>query len=202
MVVTSMRKDEIIKFYKQLDRSKFIDGKFKQMAWMNRPLPIGFGQTISQPSLVLEMTLQLELSKDCKVLEIGTGSGYQAALLAQFSGSVYTVERIGELSVKAQERLSKMGFDNISFKVGDGSEGWEQHAPFDRIITTAASGKLPEILLEQLKPGGIAIAPVGPRGCQELLRIVKSKNGVINAETLCMVTFVEMKGRYGWDSKN
>ena len=201
-VVTIMRKDEIVKFYEQLDRTLFVDGKFKEMAWMNRPLPIGFGQTISQPSLVLEMTLQLELCKDDKVLEIGTGSGYQTALLAQFSGAVYTVERICELMESAKEKLDTLGYSNIFYRAHDGSEGWEQHAPYDRIITTAAAGRFPDKLIEQLKPAGIAIAPVGPRGCQELLKIRKSKKGIINTVSLCKVTFVEMKGEYGWEKQN
>ena len=195
-----MKRDEITKFYNQLDRSLFIDNAHKQSAGQDRPLPIGYGQTISQPSLVLEMTLQLELDERCEVLEIGTGSGYQTALLSEFAKSVYTVERIGELSVKAQKRLGKLGFDNIHYRVGDGSEGWSEHAPYERIITTAAAGEVPHKLIRQLKPGGIAIAPVGPRRCQELLKITKDENGTVHTETLCLVTFVEMKGEYGWNS--
>ncbi len=193
-----MKRNEIIKFYNQLDRALFIDNEFKQKASLDRPLPIGFGQTISQPSLVLEMTLQLEVDKSCKVLEIGTGSGYQTALLSEFAGSVYTIERIEELSLKAQKRLDKLGFDNIHYRVGDGSEGWSEHAPYERIITTAAAGTFPDKLIAQLKPGGIAIAPVGPRRCQELLKISKDKNGMVHTKSLCMVTFVEMIGEYGW----
>jgi len=192
-------KDDITDFFKRLDRSSFIDNEFKDLAGLNRPLPIGFGQTISQPSLVLEMTLALELDKNCKVLEIGTGSGYQTALLAEFSKAVYTVERIPELSKNAKQKLNMLGYRNIFYCIGDGSQGWEEHAPFDRIIITAAAGKMPEKLMDQLKPEGVAIAPVGPRGCQDLLKISKSKNGAIKPESLGKVTFVEMKGEYEWD---
>lgn len=191
--------DEITDFYNKLDRSYFIDNEYKDMAGVNTPLPIGFGQTISQPSLVLEMTLLLELDNECRVLEIGTGSGYQTALLAEFADEVYTVERIEALSASAKMKLDALGYQNIHYRVGDGSEGWEQNAPYDRIITTAAAGKTPEKLTRQLKVGGIIIAPVGPRGCQDLLKIRKDQNGVIRRESLGKVMFVEMKGEYGWD---
>ena len=145
------------------------------------------------------MTLALELNKSCRVLEVGTGTGYQTALLAELSNTVYTVELIPELSKNAKEKLDALGYHNIYYRIGDGSEGWETYAPFDRIITTAAAGKMPDILLSQLKPEGIAIAPVGPRGDQDLLKIRKNKNGVIQTKSLGKVTFVEMKGAYGWD---
>ena len=193
------QKKEIIAFFRKLDRSLFIDNEYKKLAGINRPLPIGFGQTISQPSLVLEMTMHLELDKSCKVLEIGTGSGYQAAFLAEFADTVYTVELVPELSRNAKKKLGILGYNNISYRIGDGSEGWEQHAPFDRIITAAAAGKMPNKLFKQLKPGGIAIAPVGPKGYQDLLKIKKDDNGEIRTESLGKVTFVEMKGEYEWD---
>ena len=194
-----MQKDEIIAFYNKLDRAYFIDNESKPLAGMNRPLPIGYGQTISQPTLVLEMTLLLELDDPCRVLEIGTGSGYQTALLAEFADTVYTVERIPELSENAKRKLDALGYTNIHYRVGDGSEGWEEFAPYDRIITTAAAGRIPHKLLMQLAPGGIAVAPVGQKGYQELLRIRKDESGSIKTESLGIVTFVEMKGEYGWD---
>ena len=193
-----MKKDELIRFFKTLDRSLFIDNEFKELAGMDKPLPIGFGQTISQPSLVVEITFALEVNKRCKVLEIGTGSGYQTAFLAAFSDTVYTVERIEALSKSAKQKLDKLGYKNIRYHVGDGSKGWEAHAPYDRIITTAAAGSTPNKLIEQLKPGGIAIAPVGPKGYQDLLKIRKDNKGVIKTESLGKVTFVELKGEYGW----
>lgn len=193
-----MKRDDLKYIFNRLERSLFIDNEYKEWAGINKPLPIGYGQTISQPSLVLEMTQQLELDKNCKVLEIGTGSGYQTALLAECSGTVYTVEIIQELSQRANEKLSLLGYDNIYYRVGDGSEGWNEYAPYDRIITTAAAEKMPQRLIEQLKPGGIAITPVGPKGYQDLFRITKDDSGEIKAESLGEVTFVEMKGQYGW----
>ncbi len=181
-----------------LDRSLFIDNAYKEWADLDRPLPIGYGQTISQPSLVKEMTMQLAPDKNCRVLEIGTGSGYQTALLAMCAGQVFTVERITELSEKARGRLDALGLKNVHYRVGDGSEGWAEHAPYDRIITTAAAQTLPDILIGQLKTGGIAIAPVGPKGMQDLLRITKDETGGLRSESLGKVTFVELIGRYGW----
>lgn len=187
-------------FYNKLDRSLFIDNRYKDSAEIDAPLPIGFGQTISQPSLVLEMTRQLDLYKDCKVLEIGTGSGYQTAFLAEFAGEVFTVERIPELSEKAREKLDALGYHNIHYKTGDGSLGWSSRAPFDRIITTAAAEKLPDALVGQLKEGGRMIAPVGPEGGQDLLMITKDSGGEVHISSMGKVVFVELKGKYGWNS--
>jgi protein-L-isoaspartate(D-aspartate) O-methyltransferase len=192
-------REQIWAFFKTLDRSKFIeDNNLKELAQYDRPLPIGHGQTISQPSLVLAMTQELNLHEKCRVLEIGTGSGYQTALLAQFCQHVYTVERIKELADNSRTQLVNMGYDNISFKVGDGSEGWAEFAPFDRIIVTAAAGKLPTKLIQQLKPGGRMIVPVGPSQSQELMLITKDESGLIKKESLGDVRFVEFRGEYGW----
>lgn len=193
-----MKRDDLIHLFQKIDRRFFIDNEYKNWAYNDRPLPIDFGQTISQPSLVLKMTQQLELGKNCKVLEIGTGSGYQTAFLAECAGTVYTVELIPELSQRANEKLDSLGYNNIYYRIGDGSEGWEENAPFDRIITTAAAEKMPEELINQLKPGGIAIAPVGQKGNQDLFKITKDDSWRIKSESLGKVTFVEMKGQYGW----
>lgn len=197
-----MQKDKVRAFYEQLERSQFIDKEFKNIAQLDRPLPIGYEQTISQPTLVLQMTLQLNLEKGCRVLEVGTGSGYQTAMLAEFAEEVFTIERIEELSKKAQKRLSRLGYSNIRFRVGDGSDGWQECAPYDRIIITAAAGIMPDMLLEQLKPGGIAIAPVGAKTYQELLKIKKDEDGNLTSVSLGGVRFVEMKGKYGWKKNN
>jgi len=188
----------LYKFFKDLDRSLFIDNEFKEMAHCDRALPIGYGQTISQPTLVYSMTKRLELDKNHKVLEIGTGSGYQTAFLAEFGGEVYTVERLEELSVKAQARLEKLGYRNIHYKIGDGSDGWAEYAPYDRIIVTAAASRIPESLLGQLGKNGRMIIPVGERELQDLLLINKGGDGKITTEYLGGVVFVEFKGRYGW----
>jgi len=188
--------EEIFDFYKRLDRSLFIDNEFREYAGEDKALPIGFEQTISQPSLVLEMTLHLDLNKESKVLEIGTGSGYQTALLAEFSREIYSVERISELSQKAQERLSKLGYKNVSFRVGDGSEGWIQYAPYERIIVTAGAGIIPKELIEQLALGGKMVIPVGKKEVQELNLISKDKQGEITKESLGKVRFVPLVGKY------
>ncbi len=189
---------ELLNFFVKLDRSIFIEKDEKKYAKYDSALPIGFEQTISQPSLVYRMTLELDIDENSKVLEIGTGSGYQTAFLAQFAKDVYTIERIEELSRKAQKRLSDLGYRNINFKISNGSEGWPEFSPFDRIIVTAAASAVPKALIEQLKPDGKMIIPVGEREIQKLLLIRKDSKGSISMESLGKVVFVELKGDYGW----
>ncbi len=189
------RKEKITDYFNSLDRSLFIDIN-KDLAVMDTALPIGYGQTISQPSLVLEMTVRLNPEEDSKVLEIGTGSGYQTALLSEFSGTVFTVERIHELYDKTKIRLENMGFENVYFKLDDGTMGWEQFAPFDRIIVTAAARFIPPSLLEQLAPDGIMVIPVGGSNYQELLVIKKDSDGTVSTESKGYVKFVPLIGRY------
>lgn len=188
-------KEKIIAYFNSLDRSLFMDIN-KDLALMDTALPIGYGQTISQPSLVLEMTVLLNPEEDSKILEIGTGSGYQTALLSTFSGTVFTVERIHELYDKTKVRLENMGFDNVYFKLDDGTMGWEQFAPFDRIIVTAAARFIPPSLLEQLAPRGIMVIPVGGSNYQELLVIKKDSEGKVSTECKGYVKFVPLIGRY------
>ncbi len=188
----------LAEFYQHLDRSFFIDNEMKVFADLDKPLSIGYEQTISQPSLVLEMTRILEPESESRVLEIGTGSGYQTALLARFSKIVYTIERIAELSESARKRLETLGYTNIVYRIGDGSEGWKEYAPFDRIMVTAAAEKIPNELLEQLAIGGKMIIPVGPPELQELKLVFKDVNGQVHQQTVDLVRFVEMKGKYGW----
>ncbi len=194
-----MKYEELEAFFRSLDRSLFLDDEYKVHAYVDRPLPIGFEQTISQPSLVLLMTYLLRPEKDSRVLEIGTGSGYQTCILAEFSREVYTIERIPDLAEKAEERLNKMGYRNIHFRTGDGSQGWPEEAPFDRIMVTAAAASLPFELISQLKEEGMMLIPVGPQDFQELQLVRKKKDGTIEVETTEMVRFVEMKGKYGWN---
>ncbi len=188
-------KEKIIEFQNKLDRSYFMD-KNKKYADIDSPFPIGHGQTISQPSLVLNMTIMLELNKNSKVLEIGTGSGYQTAILSKFSKEVYTVERIEPLLKKAKERLKNADYDNIHYKLDDGSSGWEEYAPYDRIIATAAASKVPNELIDQLAPEGRMIIPVGPRYLQDLLLIKKDSKGKITEEVIEKVRFVPLVGKY------
>ena len=185
-------------FFRRLDRADFIDNEHKHFAGLDRPLPIGCDQTISQPSLVAEMTRLLSPEKTSRVLEIGTGSGYQTAFLAEFSCAVYTIERFAEFSRKAESRLLSLGYLNVHFKVGDGSEGWPVEAPFDRIIVTAAAGTLPDTLVKQLGPDGRMLVPIGGAGMQVLKLITKDRDGEVPALDIERVRFVEMTGRYGW----
>lgn len=194
-----MQYNKLYDFFHKLDRSFFIENENKQFAHNDEALPIGYEQTISQPSLVLEMTELLDVNKQCKVLEIGTGSGYQTTFLAELAREVYTVERIKELSWKAVERFLKLGYTNVQFRIGDGSEGWEEFAPYDRIIVTAGAREVPQSLLQQLKPGGKMVIPVGVKGKQQLLLIRKDEGGKITTKTMGIVKFVELKGEYGWN---
>ncbi len=195
------RKTGLYKFYRGLDRSYFIDNEYKHLACYDNALPIGYDQTISQPSLVYMMTCELDTDESCKVLEIGTGSGYQTVLLAEFSDAVYTMEKIPALSAGAKRRIDGLGYGNVFFKVGDGSEGWEEYSPYDRIMVTAAASYVPEPLLHQLKSPGRMVIPVGESGYQELLLIVKDENGKVAKHSLSDVLFVELKGKYGWDRR-
>ncbi|GKW45696.1 protein-L-isoaspartate(D-aspartate) O-methyltransferase [Planococcus sp. NCCP-2050] len=189
------RKEKILSYFRELDRSFFMD-IHKEAAHLDEAVPIGYEQTISQPSLVLEMTLALNLQKDSAVLEIGTGSGFQTALLAEFSKTVYTVERIEELHTRAKERLQKAGFQNIYFKLDDGSAGWKEKAPFDRIMVTAAASEMPQELVDQLKPGGKMLIPIGSAVVQKLKLVEKNEQGKLTTTTLNYVRFVPLKGKY------
>ncbi|HHW32461.1 MAG TPA: protein-L-isoaspartate(D-aspartate) O-methyltransferase [Clostridiaceae bacterium] len=193
-----MDQKELETYFRSLDRSFFVENGMKKYAALDEPLPIGFGQTISQPSLVLEMTRLLAPEKDSRVLEIGTGSGFQTAILAKISAKVFTVERIDRLMEKAKKRLGALGFSNIYYKVGDGSIGWQEYAPYDRIMVTAAARVLPDELINQLANGGRMVIPIGPPDLQELKLITKTSNGDIHIKTVEMVRFVELKGQYGW----
>jgi protein-L-isoaspartate(D-aspartate) O-methyltransferase len=189
---------ELESYFHSLDRSFFVDDDMKKYADQDKPLPIGFGQTISQPSLVLQMTRLLAPEKDSKVLEIGTGSGFQTAILAKMSAKVFTVERIDDLMEKAKMRLEALNFSNIYYMVGDGSRGWPEYAPYDRIMVTAAAGVLPDELINQLATGGRMVIPIGPSCFQELKLITKTDKGDIRAKSVGTVRFVEFKGKYGW----
>lgn len=185
----------IITYFQKLDRSFFMN-EHKEFAYLDEAIPIGHEQTISQPSLVLEMTLAIDLQTHSKVLEIGTGSGFQTSLLAAFSNSVYTIERIEELHESAKVKLSEAGFTNIHFKLDDGSAGWEEHAPYDRIMVTAAASEVPRELIDQLSVGGKMIIPVGSSLLQKLLLLEKDKNEIIHKTVLNEVRFVPLKGKY------
>ena len=158
----------------RIPRERFLPDSLENQAYEDGPVPIGKGQTISQPYIVAYMTEALELTGQEKILEIGTGSGYQAAILAELSKTVYTVERIGALLERAKELLSELGYDNIQFKLDDGTLGWKENAPYDAIIVTAAAPHIPEPLYEQMADGGRLVIPVGDRIGQELIKITRN----------------------------
>jgi protein-L-isoaspartate(D-aspartate) O-methyltransferase len=160
-------------------------------AYVDAAHPIGQGQTISQPTVVAMMTEALDLSSDSRVLEIGTGCGYQTAVLARLARHVFSIERIAPLLESAQQRLDELGIGNVTLRVGDGYAGWAEYAPFDRILLTAAPPEVPPILLDQLVEGGRLVAPVGPRLFQELVRITK-RGEAFDRENLGAVAFVPM----------
>lgn len=195
--MTKVSEEKIRGFSKNLDRRIFMERQLNY-ADEDRPLSIGHGQTISQPSLVLEMTLLLELTPDSKVLEIGTGSGYQTAFLAEFAKKVYTIERIEDLYNTCVKRFKNLDYDNVLFFQGDGSQGLEEYAPYDRIIVTAASQKEPDVLLEQLKKGGRMVIPIGAGTIQELYVFKKDQSGKVTKDFIEYVQFVPLISEDDW----
>ncbi len=184
---------DVLRVLHSTPRHLFVPTLQQAQAYQDRALPIGFGQTISQPYIVALMTELLEPSKRHKVLEIGTGSGYQAAVLAALSGHVFTIEIVPELSVSAGVVLKRLGVRNVTLRSGDGYEGWPEEAPFDRIILTAAPRKIPSALLSQLRPGGKLVAPVGNSAfAQDLTIVDKMADGRIKKRSVMPVTFVPM----------
>lgn len=178
-------------------RHEFVQPYLRRLAYANRPLPIGHGQTISQPYIVAVMTDLLSLEKDDVVLEVGTGSGYQAAILAALVQRVYSIEIIPELAAGASKRLQRLGYDNIQTRIGDGYYGWQAHAPFDAIVVTAAAGSVPPPLLEQLKPGGRMVIPVGsPFLTQQLMLVYKDEVGRVKTRQVLPVAFVPLIGAH------
>ena len=177
----------------QVPRHEFVPVEIQQYAYLNRPLPIGFDKTISQPYIVALMTDVLELEATDRVLEIGTGAGYQAAILAELVKRVYTMDIIGELASGAERRLKRLGYDNIDVHVGNGYYGWPEHAPYDKIIVTAACDLAPPPLMAQLKPGGRMIIPTGIPEKQSLTLFEKSQAGNFSTRDLLPVRFSELE---------
>lgn len=190
--------ERVLEAFRKVPRHLFVDGAMYAQAYDDNALPIGLGQTISQPYVVALMTQLLGLKEDEKILEIGTGSGFQAAVLAQFSRRVYTIERHRELGDNARRLLRGMGYENVVFKVGDGTRGWPQHAPFDKIIVTAGAPVVPQSLVSQLSVGGRLLIPTGDRAYQELGIYDRTEDGV-RRESAGGVVFVPLVGRHGWE---
>lgn len=180
---------------RNVPRHLFVPESYRQHAYLNRPLPIGHDQTISQPFIVGYMTAMLELEAGEKVLEIGTGSGYQAAVLSEITPNVFTIEIVEELGKKARKTFHSLGYETIQTKIGDGYKGWPEHAPFDAIILTAAPEEIPQPLINQLKPGGILLAPVGSTDeTQYLTKVTKNSEGEVQCQRQLAVRFVPMTG--------
>ena len=179
----------------RVPREQFVPSELKYAAFDNGPLPIGCGQTISQPYIVALMTDMLQLEPDHRVLEIGTGSGYQTAILSLLCERVYSMEVVAELSEAAVKRLQRLGYDNIETCTGNGYEGWAEHAPYDGIIVTAAATHIPPALIEQLKPDGRLVIPVGqPYSHQELMLVEKDRNAETRVNSVLGVAFVPLVG--------
>ena len=186
---------EVMAAMEKVPRNEFVPKSYYDAAFDNGPLPIGHGQTISQPYIVALMTDLLELKADDIVLEVGTGSGYQTAILSQLCKQVYTVEYVAALADMANARLQKLGYDNIRSMTCNGYDGWPEHAPYDGIIVTAAASHIPKPLIEQLKPGGRLVIPVGrPHLYQELTLVEKDKDGGLNIREVLGVAFVPLQG--------
>jgi len=191
----------VLEAFTNLPREKFAPVELASSAYADFPLPIGLGQTISQPYIVALMTELLDLTGKEKVLEIGTGSGYQAAILAHLAKEVCTIERFPELSARAEVLFKELGITNIKVRVGDGTLGWPQESPFDRIIITAASPRLPLPLSSQLAEGGKVVLPQG-QALNQALTLIEKKDGRLIEKNICGCVFVPLVGKYGMEDKD
>jgi protein-L-isoaspartate(D-aspartate) O-methyltransferase len=192
-------KDErVLAAVRKVPRHLFIKDHLRAQAYGDHALPIGSSQTISQPYIVARMTELLEVGPEHSVLEIGTGSGYQTAVLALLARRVYSLERIAELAREAIPRMRQLGIENVKIQVFDGTVGWSEWAPYDRILVTAGAPKVPEPLLDQLAPGGVLVIPEGQRNAQRLVTYRKSARGGIRRSEGEEVAFVPLLGRHGW----
>lgn len=201
LIRRGIKNERVINAFRKVPRHKFIPHNLLDSAYADTPLPIGEGQTISQPYMVALMTECLGLQGKERVLEIGTGSGYQAAILAELADQVYSIERFQTLSANAEVILKELGYTNIHLKVGDGTLGWQDYAPFDGIIITAGAPTVPQTLTEQLAEGGRLEIPLGS-GFSQILNLIKKEAGSIKTEEVCGCVFVPLVGKYGWQNKN
>ncbi|QLA19935.1 protein-L-isoaspartate(D-aspartate) O-methyltransferase [Desulfolutivibrio sulfoxidireducens] len=188
----------VLRAMRAVPRHLFVEEALIPQAYEDHPLPLGHGQTISQPYVVAWMTWLLDVAPDMKVLEIGTGSGYQAAVLAEMGARVYTVERIKPLLETAQRRLADLRYTQVRFKLDDGTLGWPEEAPFDRILVTAAGPVIPDPLVEQLADPGKMAIPVGPSKRGQTLMLLEKQNGRVTTRDMGGVMFVDLVGRHGW----
>jgi len=197
LVSRGIKDQRVLSAFLEVPRHKFVEEYLKYKAYDDYPLSIGYGQTISQPYMVALMTEALAPSPQDKVLEIGTGSGYQAAILSRLCSTVYSIERVSTLASRARKTLDELGYFNIHTRIGDGTFGLPQDAPYDGIIVTAGAPHVPEALIEQLKEDGRLVIPVGDQSIQDLKRITRTKDG-IREESLGGCRFVRLIGKNGW----
>ena len=197
LVSRGIKDTRVLETMRKVPRHRFVEEAFVSQAYNDHPLPIGEKQTISQPYMVALMTEALELQGDEKILEIGTGSGYQTAILAELAEKIYSIERIRPLSIKARRILDELGYFNVVLKVADGTVGAKEEAPFDGIIVRAGSPDIPQPLVDQLAMGGRLVVPVGDKYTQSLMRVVRKKEGIIKTD-LGGCRFVNLLGRHGW----
>ena len=200
IVSRGIKDAKLIEAMKKIPRHLFVEEALQSQAYTDHPLPIGEKQTISQPYMVALMTEALLLTGKEKVLEIGTGSGYQTAILAELSEKVFSVERIRSLAIRARKLLYELGYFNVEIKIFDGTFGWIEESPFDAIIVTAGSPDIPQPLIDQLSIGGRLVIPVGDALVQDLFRVTKTEKGV-RKEDLGGCRFVKLIGKYGWEAE-
>lgn len=193
-----IKDNNVLEVFKKVPRHRFVDALNQGNAYDDFPLPIGNGQTISQPYIVSLMVQLIDVRNTDRVLEIGTGSGYETAILAELAKEVFSVERIGLLAERSKKILEGLGYDNIFIKIGDGTLGWKEFAPFDKIIVTASSPDIPGPLVDQLSDEGIMVIPIGPRFSQRLVLVEKSKKGRVSKADKSNCVFVPLIGEYGW----
>lgn len=198
-----IRDEKVLKAMEKIPRHLFVDEGLRDQAYSDGPLPIGENQTISQPYIVALMTEALELTGRDKVLEIGTGSGYQTAVLAEIAERVLSIERIAFLASRARKLIESLNYFNVAIRVGDGTLGWQDEAPFDGILVTAGSPEIPKTFVEQLAVGGRLVIPVGDRSSQQLIRVTRKSEDVrdLKKEDFGGCRFVNLIGEYGWQAK-
>jgi protein-L-isoaspartate(D-aspartate) O-methyltransferase len=197
LVGRGIRNRAVLDAFRSVARHEFVPPEYRNEAYSDHPLPIGNGQTISQPYMVATMTEHLALKGGERVLEIGTGSGYQAAILSRIAGMVYSVERFAGLAAKASSVIRALGYSNFGVKVGDGTLGWEENSPYDGIIVTAGAPRIPDSLIRQLKDGGRLVIPIGGEFSQ-ILTVAEKNGDMVRTTEVCGCVFVPLIGKEGW----
>lgn len=199
LIARGISDKKVLEAFRRVPRHEFVGKDFLQSAYNDYPLPIGESQTISQPYMVALMTESLKLTGSEMILEVGTGSGYQAAILAELAKEVYSVERFQNLANTASGILEKLGYKNVKIRAGDGTLGWEEFAPYNGIIVTAGAPGIPESLVRQLKDGGRLVIPIGSSGFGQILTLVEKIGNAIRTSELCSCMFVPLIGKEGWN---